>query len=198
VRNVVFRRFVRAIVVVGIGWAAPASADSASGAIVQTSEEHFLCYAGDGQFIDGEVGRWKESWSLSGRVRFLDDNGTSDWPSAGAIVFELEDGGNTGAFLQSNSKRDGLDVVIKLPGVGRNELLSEVPRDSWVNLAVSIDQVGNLTVSDGEHVRTIALESPKVVRRQIHCQSGAFQFDLTPAARPIPQGSNQQGQSPAG
>ena len=140
--------------------------------------------------MDADIGSWKESWSLSGRVRFLDENATANWPGAGAIVFLLEDGGNTGAYLQSNSRNpDMLDVAIKLPGVGKNELLAEVPRDSWVNLAVSIDQNGNLTVSDGEHVRTVALGRPKVVGRQIHCQSGAFQFDLTPSPLPDPQPS---------
>jgi hypothetical protein len=190
VRDAVFRQLVRTVVLAGIGWTTPLPAASSSADIVQTSEGKFLCYVGDGQFIDADVSSWKERWSLSGRMRFLDDNATSDWPSAGAIVFTLEDGGNTGAFLQSSRKPGMLDVVIKLPGVGKNELLSEVPRDSWVRLTVSIDQVGNLTVSDGEHVRTVSLGHPKVVGRQIHCQSGAFQFNLTPAAEPTPRPSN--------
>lgn len=187
-RSAAFRQFVRTAVLAGIGLTTVAA--GGSGDIVQTSEGHFLCYVGDGQFIDAEVSSWKEQWSLTGRVRFLDENATSNWPGAGGIVFTLEDGGNTGAFLQSNKKSGMLDVIIKLPGVGRSELLSEVPRDSWVSLTVSIDQIGNLTVSDGEHVRTVTLDHPKIVGRQFHCQSGAFQFDLTPVASPSQQTSN--------
>jgi hypothetical protein len=113
-------------------------------------------------------------------VRFIDRIENSDWPGSGAIVFQLEDGGNVGAFvMQSESRPEMLDVIVKLPGVGNRQWLTEVPRDAWVNITVSIDAQGNLTVSAGENSRTTALEDPNVVRRQIHCQSGTFEFDVT-------------------
>lgn len=177
--------FIRAVSVTGAACIASFASQS-SAEVVQTPDGHYRCSAGAGQFTGADVGSWKQSSTLSGRVRFVDGIANTDWPGAGAIVFELEDGGNTGAFvMQSESRPELLDVIVKLPGVGKRQWLTEVPRDSWVSVTVSIDEKGNLTVSAGENTRTIALENPKIVRRQFHCQSGTFEFDLTSKASPL-------------
>lgn len=172
------RGFIRAISVTCAACAV-SFVSQASAEVIKTPEGHFRCSAGDGQFQDAEIGNWSQNSTLSGRIRLIEEIADADWPGAGAIVFELEEGGNTGAFLmQSKDRPDSVEVIVKLPGVGKSEWLSEAPRDSWVTITVSLDEKGNLTVSDGENTRTIALENPKIAKRQIHCQSGTFEFDL--------------------
>jgi hypothetical protein len=182
VRPLAFQHSIRAAFATGAIWIAT-FASSSSAEVVQTPEGFYRCSAGNGQFTGAEVDSWRGSSKLSGRIRLVDEIADADWPGGGAIVFELEDGGNTGAFvMQSTSRPEMLDVIVKLPGVGNSTWLTEVPRDSWVSVTVSIDEKGILTVTGGENTRTIALENPKIVRRQFHCQSGTFEFDLTPTA----------------
>ena len=146
----------------------------------QVLGNQIICEAPSGRFERYEIGGLAQPDILRGRIRLLGRQDDAGWPSAGGLVFAFAEGGSAGAFVIASPQAPRhLLVMLKPPGDNAGDVVTRVPRGRAVEVSVSLDAQGILTVRSGRASRQIHVGDRRPIRREAHCQSGRVQIDLS-------------------
>ena len=143
--------------------------------VIELSKRRYECSSGAGTFEQTEISHLVRGNILTGRIKFLAAHQGSRLHSAGGLAFRLEDG-SAGVFLTVQpGDRHHAYLMLKLPGDGKEVLLGRVDGDEAI-VRLMLDKHGVLSVRSDWMSYRVQLESPIVVGRVLHCQSGRYQF----------------------
>jgi hypothetical protein len=152
--------------------------------IVQTSPGYFQCSTMPGMMAREDVGAYSAEAEVDGRVHLVADRTHPDWSPTAAFLFELN--GKRAVGVAVTKVRGDPDHLYA--GVWKHEmpilLIARWDANAWIPPSAKLGKDGQLTVTAGQFSKSVNVGRGTVVRRVIHCNSGAFDFDLGPGAPP--------------
>jgi len=155
--------------------AAPAFAE-----VTETAPGRFTCTAPAGAFAHAELRPFAHANAIGGQIRFIGAERHLVWPAAASLLFVLEDGRTAGVYVYARrADQRTLGVSLKLPSVANPRPFAFVPRNRILTVSATLDDDGFLTVSGGRQSLQALIGKARMVRREMHCQSGTFEIDLS-------------------
>ena len=152
----------------------------AHASIVQISPGYFQCSTKPGMMAREDIGTYSAHREIHGRIHLVADRTDPDWSPTAAFLFELN--GKRAVGVAVRKVRGDPDHIYA--GVWKHEtpiiLLARWDIAAWMPLSVKLSENGQLTATAGQFSKSVNVGRGTVLRRVIHCNSGAFDFALRP------------------
>ena len=148
--------------------------------VTETSPGHYSCAAESGQSASAEIRPFAHMNAIGAQIRFVAPRRHLEFPATASLRFVLNDGRRTGIVVQVWPANARILVLgIKVPGSPEPELFMFVPSNRILTIATILDEDGTLTVRSGGRSMQWRVGPVHMVRREMQCQSGSFEIDLS-------------------
>ena len=157
---------------------------TASAEIKTLGPGRYSCDTAAGKYAEQEIPALQPEKPLTVAIKYISEHADPNWKGDAGISFDTVP--ERIVVFVGKAQNDPRHIYVDLwhGNYGDNGILDQYPLSTaWIAITLTVDYDGIVQIGSQGHTARINLHTPWPVKTLLHCQSGAFEFQVTPPSK---------------